>query len=318
MSVVKFYMGDGVVKLTSGGTMGPPGIDPLTVLDIQERVSIIELALPGLDEDPDIAAAGARLTDLELWRPTADQALVDEAEARQDADAAQAILLINETAAREAGDGLLSERATALEVALPQLDERVVDMEDVPRGMVPIAGVVVGPGETLPKFDFQAIPQDYVDLVLKFHIRSTANGVGQTFDNCDLRINADAIAANYHESRVQMLNGVWQFANYFNAEANIRLGFIQPTAGQAPAGIFAEGQATLPAYSRNDCRKYIQLDRWSAQLTNLATGTIGMKGGILTRHASMEPVNRLEFDPVAGDFAPGSYMMLYGVMPGFI
>lgn len=182
-------------------------------------------------------------------------------------------------------------------------------------GLVKIAGYEVTEG-TLPKFDFQAIPQDFMDLVVKFAIRTNVNN---TFDNMDTRFNADAVDANYHEFRMQWINNAWQAGQALVAgEANMREGFLQPTGATAPVGNFTEGQITLPGYSRSDNRKYAQIDRYTLQLSNLAGGAIPAKLGVLTRISTLEPINRLEFDPMISDFVVGSYMHLYGVMPGFM
>jgi hypothetical protein len=177
--------------------------------------------------------------------------------------------------------------------------------------MVPLGVQEVKVG-TLNKFDFQAIPQDFLDLVFRYHLRTN---IANTFENCETSLNGHKVDASYRWSQAQFLNGATGYTNNLGA-AQVR-NIAQPTGATAPAGAFTTGQFTIAGYARTDNRKVVHVDRHMSQLSDLATGMLN-KVGFLAKINNLDAINRVEMEPASGGlFVVGSYVHMYGVMPGF-
>jgi hypothetical protein len=173
-----------------------------------------------------------------------------------------------------------------------------------PSGLVPIADILLASPQV--NIDIQNIPQNYASLLLYTVLRDDSAGAGLTA--ASVRFNGDA-GANYD---VQYLEGQGSTAGAGESYANTSLGLPLEATNGNPAGLFCEGEFSIPSYAGVVANK---------SMLGVTTSKIGVSSGNeRTRTAgghwrSSAAINRITITPGLGsNFVAGSRVTLYGML----
>ena len=163
-----------------------------------------------------------------------------------------------------------------------------------------IASVTVGSGGAT-EIDFQNIPQNFTDLVVKMSTRDTITGTGNTWQAFDIYFN------NLTTNRSQrFLFGTGSSSGSGTGATEI---YGQAVEGGATANTFANGEIYIPNYTAST-NKSISIDQVTEN--NGTAALVYLTAGLWSSTAA---INRITLDAnnYGTSFAQYSTATLYGI-----
>ena len=158
-------------------------------------------------------------------------------------------------------------------------------------------------GSAQASIDFQNIPQDATDLVVKLSTRSTGTGGGTV----DIRLNVNNGGAGVNVTN-RLLYGTGSGSGISVANSTAEAGFAN-NAG-ATSNTFASNEIYFPNYTSSSAKSF-SLD--SVQETNATGASQMILAGLWN---STRAINRLTFTMLSSNFDAGSSATLYKITAG--